>query len=178
MSKDQKKIVKKREIDLEIITKLITAMEENLDTLKKTLFDVSYQRKISSQVSLDGQEKNSQVVEGIFNGEEMVDSQGKKYSVPANYASKSKLVPGDILKLTILSDGSFVFKQIGPVERQKIVGELGQKGGRFQVKAGNKSYNVLQASVTYFKAKVGDKTTIIIPKNQQSNWAVIENIIH
>ncbi|HET7320113.1 MAG TPA: hypothetical protein VFI84_00835, partial [Candidatus Saccharimonadales bacterium] len=44
------------------------------------------------------------VIEGVFDGQNMVGSDGKTYPVPANYASKSKLVQGDILKLTIAED--------------------------------------------------------------------------
>ncbi|HET7630020.1 MAG TPA: hypothetical protein VFK03_01460, partial [Candidatus Saccharimonadales bacterium] len=55
------------------------------------------------------------VIEGVFDGQNMVGSDGKTYPVPANYASKSKLVQGDILKLTIADDGTFLYKQIGPV---------------------------------------------------------------
>jgi hypothetical protein len=34
----------------------------------------------------------------------MQGSDGKKYPVPLNYASKSKLIPGDVLKLRIMKD--------------------------------------------------------------------------
>jgi len=62
----------------------------------------------------------SRVIEGVFNGEGMVGSDGKVYSVPPNYASKSRLVEGDILKLTIKNDGTFIYKQIGPIERRRV----------------------------------------------------------
>src|SRR3990167_9816950 len=52
------------------------------------------------------------IIEGVFDGQNMVGSDGKTYPVPANYASKSKLVQGDILKLTIADDGAFMYKQI------------------------------------------------------------------
>ena len=48
--------------------------------------------------------------EGVFDGQNMVGSDSKTYPVPANYASKSKLVQGDILKLTIAEDGAFLYK--------------------------------------------------------------------
>jgi hypothetical protein len=50
------------------------------------------------------EEPVGKVVEGVFDGQNMVGSDGKTYPVPANYASKSKLVQGDILKLTIAED--------------------------------------------------------------------------
>ena len=63
------------------------------------------------------EETLGKVIEGVFDGQNMVGSDGKTYPVPANYASKSKLVQGDILKLTIAEDGAFLYKQIGPIPR-------------------------------------------------------------
>jgi hypothetical protein len=54
------------------------------------------------------EEVAGKIIEGVFDGQNMVGSDGKTYPVPANYASKSKLVQGDILKLTIAEDGSFL----------------------------------------------------------------------
>ena len=42
------------------------------------------------------------VIEGVFNGKEMVGPDGKLHGMSPNYASKSKLVEGDILKLTVM----------------------------------------------------------------------------
>ena len=58
------------------------------------------------------EEPIGKIIEGVFDGQNMVGSDGKTYPVPANYASKSKLVQGDILKLTIADDGTFMYKQI------------------------------------------------------------------
>jgi hypothetical protein len=122
-------------------------------------------------------EDDAEYVEGVFDGQSMIDAEGKKYPVPANYASKSKLVAGDILKLTIQKDGKFLYKQIGPVERKNVIGILNQEGNHYHVMVNGKKYNVLLASVTYFKAKLGDEVTIIIPANEESDWACIENVL-
>ncbi len=119
----------------------------------------------------------NEYVEGVFDGQTMIDAEGKKYPVLANYASKSKLVAGDILKLTIQPDGRFLYKQIGPVERKTLIGILKQEGNHFHVLANDKKFNVLLASVTYFKAELGDEVTIIIPANEESDWACIENVL-
>lgn len=120
----------------------------------------------------------SRIVEGVFDGMNMVGPDGKQYPVPANYASKSKLVEGDTLKLTILEDGSFVYKQIGPVERDKALGTLTQgDNGDWHILANGRSYRVLLASVTYFKGEVGDEATIVVPKGGDSEWGAVENII-
>lgn len=115
------------------------------------------------------------VVEGVFDGQVMVGPDGKSYPVPANYASKSKLVEGDILKLTIADDGSFIYKQIGPVPRRQIIGTLTQHDGAYYVEANGNEYRILLASVTYFKLGIGDQVTIIIPEdNPGATWAAVE----
>jgi len=107
----------------------------------------------------------------------MTDSKGATYPVPANYASKSKLVPGDVLKLTITEDGKFLYKQIGPVDRKTAIGPLVHSEGQYQVLVDGKAYCVLLASVTYFRAHIGDEITIVIPANEDSKWAAIEAVL-
>lgn len=115
------------------------------------------------------------VIEGVFDGQNMVGSDGKTYPVPANYASKSKLVQGDILKLTIAQDGSFLYKQIGPIPRKQVVGTLKLENGHYFVDVGGKKYRVLLASVTYFKAKPGDQVSVNIPQDEvDAEWAALE----
>ena len=115
------------------------------------------------------------VIEGVFDGQNMVGSDGKTYPVPANYASKSKLVQGDILKLTIADDGAFLYKQIGPVARKQVVGTLKLENGHHFVEVGGKNYRVLLASVTYFKAKPGDQVSVNIPEDDaNAEWAALE----
>ncbi len=115
------------------------------------------------------------VIEGVFDGQNMVGSDGKTYPVPANYASKSKLVQGDILKLTIADDGAFLYKQIGPVPRKQVVGALKLENGHYFVEVGSKDYRVLLASVTYFKAKPGDQVSVNVPENDtNAEWAALE----
>jgi hypothetical protein len=115
------------------------------------------------------------VIEGVFDGQNMVDKKGTVYPVPANYASKSKLVPGDVLKLTVTEEGKFLYKQIGPVERKTVIGPLVYNEGQYQVLADGKAYNVLLASVTYFRAAVGDEVTLIIPMDDKAaDWGAIE----
>lgn len=123
---------------------------------------------------------NKKIIEGVFNGQNMIGSDEKEYSVPTNYASKSKLVEGDILKLTIQNDGSFLFKQIKPVERERLKGELvmDEVTGLYSVLVpDSRKFNVLTASITYFKGEVGDQVTILLPKDKPAQWAAVENII-
>ncbi|MEK7539846.1 MAG: hypothetical protein AAB558_01215 [Patescibacteria group bacterium] len=126
------------------------------------------------------QEAGGQVVEGLFDGQNMAGPDGKVYNVPANYASKSKLVEGDQMKLTISRDGSFLYKQIGPVERTRVKGTLtredGGNGYVMKTESG-RAYKVLLASVTYFKGQVGDMAVAFMPEHGQSAWAAVEHII-
>lgn len=123
------------------------------------------------------EEDNVKIIEGVFDGQNMIGPNGKNFPVPANYASKSKLIPGDVLKLSISENGNFVYKQIGPVEREKITGPLTREDGQYKVIANGKTYKVLLASVTYFKAEIGDDVTLVIPAHEESEWGAIENVI-
>lgn len=121
------------------------------------------------------EETLGKVIEGVFDGQNMVGSDGKTYPVPANYASKSKLVQGDILKLTIADDGSFLYKQIGPIPRKQVVGTLKLENGHYFVDVNGKNYRVLLASVTYFKAKPNDQVSVNLPEDDSTaEWAALE----
>lgn len=123
--------------------------------------------------------KAQKVVEGVFDGEQMIGSDGKTYSVPSNYASKSRLVEGDIMKLTVRKDGTFLYKQIGPMERRRVVARLAwdSSSSSFVALSGDHVWKVLTASVTFFKGQEGDKVVLLIPKHNPSVWAAVENIV-
>ena len=170
--------------------KLLANIKENNDKLIEILSFLAPSEMDDtigiSQIgeSLEGKEdlednnQEGKIIEGVFDGENMIGPDGKQYSVPANYASKSKLVEGDILKLTITPKGTFVYKQIGPIERIRVVGNLEKEsGGGFLVRSEGKQWRVLPASITYFKGNPGDETIILIPKSGESKWAAVENIV-
>jgi hypothetical protein len=124
------------------------------------------------------EEEPDNVIEGVFDGENMIGPDGKEYSVPANYASKSKLVEGDMLKLTITDRGAFVYKQTKPVERRRIIGQLEKdEEGNYVVLGDQRKWKVLTASITYFKGNSGDKAVILIPIAGDSQWGAVENVI-
>lgn len=152
---------------------LIQEAETSIGAAKELLFSLIGE---DVQISSSAKEENiGKVIEGVFDGQTMVGPDGKGYPVPANYASKSKLVQGDILKLTIADDGSFIYKQIGPIPRKQVIATLSQRDGNFYATVGSNEYRVLLASVTYFKAKQGDQVSIIIPEDDEDvEWAAIE----
>lgn len=152
---------------------LIQEAETNLAAAKELLISVIGEDEITPHGSPD--EVAGKVIEGVFDGQSMIGPDGKTYPVPANYASKSKLIEGDILKLTIADDGGFIYKQIGPVARRQIIGTLVQHDGAYYVEAGGREYRVLLASVTYFKARMGDQVSIVVPEdNREATWAAVE----
>ncbi len=161
------------EKELEKVKRLLDRAEADIREAKSALFTADLASKAKGLLSSEGQ-----AVEGVFDGVAMIGDKEKSYQVPANYASKSKLVTGDVLKLTILDDGSFVYKQIGPVKRTKLVGNLIEiDSGKYVVRVDENEYRVLPASVTYFKANTGDKLTILVPEDKVSEWAAVENIL-
>jgi hypothetical protein len=153
---------------------LITEAETSLAACKELLLSIVGDEVNTTQVSKD--ETLGKIVEGVFDGQNMLGSDGKNYPVPANYASKSKLVQGDILKLTITEDGSFMYKQIGPIPRRQLIGTLRLEGGHYFVDTQEKSYRILLASVTYFKAKPGDQVSVNVPEDESTivEWAALE----
>lgn len=117
------------------------------------------------------------IIEGVFDGQNMIGSDKRMYPVPPNYASKSKLVQGDILKLTITDEGSFIYKQIGPVPRHSTVGVVAFDEGQYKILAEGKSLRILMASVTFYKLEVGQRVTVLLPDGIDAEWATLDNIL-
>jgi hypothetical protein len=171
--------------NLALIAQMIESAEKNIQSAKQLLRDLMGGRtssvdmaEIAKRASGLSVSEGGKIIEGVFDGQNMIGPDGKQYPVPANYASKSKLVEGDILKLTIADDGSFIYKQIGPIERRKVLGMLTQdEKGEYRVIAEGKSFKVLLASLTYFKAEPGDEVTIVLPKDRDATWGAVENVI-
>lgn len=155
---------------------LLQEAEVNLAAARELLISVAGDELQSlSPRATTGDAPVGKVIEGVFDGQKFIDADGKEYPVPVNYASKSKLVEGDILKLTIADDGRFIYKQINQIERKQIIGTLTQHDGTYYVEAGGKEYRILLASVTYFKLLEGSQVTIIVPSdNPDATWAAVE----
>ncbi len=164
---------------LAAVKSMIDAAETSINSAKQILSELIGDKpvKIDYTIAAKTLKMSDNIIEGIFDGQNMIGPDKRAYPVPANYASKSKLIQGDVLKLTIQPDGTFLYKQIGPTERKTLIGRLGFDDNQYSVVADNKIYKVLLASVTYFHAEVGDKVTIVVPAKQESEWAAIENLL-
>ncbi len=170
---------------LALLKEMLDSAESNIRSAKQIMLELTGANgsqnhvygKMAEELNPIAEEGEDSIVEGVFNGTNMIGNDKKDYPVPANYASKSKLIPGDVLKLTIKEDGTFLYKQIGPAERKRVIGILTFEDGQYKVIANGKAYKVLLASVTYFKAEVGDKITLTIPATEESEWGTIENVL-
>lgn len=173
---EQKKII--------AIKDFIESAEKSIKNAKKLLAELLKDENIDlNELSLDTswlsdyRSDDSKIIEWVFTWEEMLWSDGHRYPVPSNYSSKSKLVQWDKLKLTIDWLWKMLYKQIQPIERETRVWLLVKENWKFQVVAEWKTYNVLTAAVTHFKAEVWDSLTVILPLWKPATFAAIEAVI-
>ena len=170
---------------IQAIKDFIISAEKSIRNAKKILSDVLGEEAMDLEAPIDldtgglhsyksGQDK---IIEGVFTGEEMLGSDSHKYPVPVNYASKSKLVQWDRLKLTIDPTGRMLYKQIMPIERETKVWLLAKDNSKFIVVCDGITYNVLTAAVTHFKAEIWDSLTVVVPLGKEATFAAIEAVI-
>ena len=167
------------------IRDFIDTAEKSLKNAKKLLAEVLKDENIDLSANLDLDTKGlskyesgeSKIIEGVFTGEEMLGVDNNNYLVPVNYASKSKLVQGDRMKLTIEGSGKMLYKQIKQIERDTKVGLLTQDKGKYQVVSDWVSYDVLTAAVTHFKCEIGDTVTVLIPAGKDATFWAIEAVM-
>jgi len=164
-----------------ILENIQTNIKKALELIRTGQVDEELLKESLKSSGLGLEESDAQtVIEGVFNGQAMVGSDGKEYLVPPNYASKSKLIEGDLMKLTITHNGSFVYKQIGPTDREQLIATLTKNDSTSEYYAlteDGKKWKLLNAAVTYFHGKPGDKVVIVVPKGGKSTWAAVENLI-
>lgn len=173
--------IKDSNIPIDSIRKKLYDLQTQLNEIIRTVDALSSasqtQTTQSSEVYLPPQElSQGMIIEGVFTGNKMMGSDGKEYEISPNYASKSKLVEGDFLKLTITPHGKFFFKQIGPVTRTTVVGEAWYDTDLRQwfVIHNQNRYKLLLACATFYKLVPGQMVTILIPEGGGNTWTTIE----
>lgn len=178
---DQKLDVEKIKSQLYTMKDEIDSILRQLDGSDTTISVASNTAHITNDPKADTQTTSAgdKIIEGVFNGEKMIGSDGNEYAVPPNYASKSKLVEGDIMKLTLTPTGRFIYKQIGPIPRKRIIGELvfDTEKQLWYVRVDGKDYKILTASVTFYKGKPGDEAIILVSEADDSTWGAVDNIM-
>jgi len=157
----------------------IYQIKDQLDQILRKLNKGQTDKLNKDNPDITIKDRGERIIEGVFNGLMMIGSDGKEYAVPPNYASKSKLVEGDIMKLTFAPNGRFIYKQIGPISRKRIIGILSFDEERqlWNVLHENKKYKVLTASVTFYKGKPNDEAVVLIPQENDCDWCAMENVI-
>jgi hypothetical protein len=163
---------------IQALREMVLNAERTIQGAKAMLLQLEGKKKLGRPKKSENAEDGGRVIEGTFDGQLMLGTDGKQYPVPANYASKSKLVEGDLLKLTITPEGSFLYKQIGPLPRKHAIGVISQdENGNYYAVADGRAYRILLASITYFKAAPGDEVALVLPRDLDASWGAIENII-
>ena len=174
---------KQKPQNADLLRKILKQIQTNVGAALQLLEDggASHARIASLVTAADPRADMSgaKTIEGAFDGQKMVGEDGQTYLVPPNYASKSKLVVGDRMKLVITVGGNFIFKQIGPVERDRVVCRLALDpvSKQYVVTAGERQWKVLTASVTYYRGEPGDEVVALLPKGQETSWAAVENVV-
>lgn len=167
------------------IRDFIDTAEKSLKNAKKLLKEMLDEEHINLDADLDLDTKwlhkydsgKDKIIEGVFTGEDMMGADNNHYPIPVNYSSKSKLVQGDRMKLTIDASGKMLYKQIKQIERETKIGLLTQDKGRYQVVSDGKAYDVLTAAVTHFKAEIGDSVSILVPAGKEATFGAIEAVM-
>lgn len=172
-------LIEHMESDLKKIKAIAAKLQSGRSSLKSAK-DGAIQQAASAIVSTpEDEDPNVKVVEGIFDGYFMIGSDMKKYPVPMNYSSKSKLIQWDQLKLRIMSDGSLKYKVTKPADRKFVKAVIVKhEDGRFQaMDDAKKLYNLNQAAVTFFAGEAGNEASIIVPLDDKADYAAIEAIV-
>lgn len=164
---------------LQQLRAMIHSMKDQLDAMLRLVNGEQVAHMAAHYPDREITPTGEHIIEGVFNGQKMVGQDGKEYLVPPNYASKSKLVEGDLMKLTITNRGSFIYKQIAPIERKRLMGELlyDDTTHQWSVLAEGKTYKILTASATFYKGKPGDNVVFLVPKDGASAWGAVEHIM-
>jgi len=154
---------------------------KNAKKLLKEVLDESWVDLKDMTIDTSGlksyESEDNKIVEWVYTWDEMLGSDWHKYPVPANYASKSKMVQWDKLKVTIEPNGKMMYKQIAPIEREVKIWLLTKDKDKFQVVVEWDVYNVLTAAVTHFKAQIWDNISILVPKWLSATFAAIEAVL-
>ena len=190
---NKEEMMQKHQQMVQFIQNLLGSMENDMKRIKLALNQLAKfdpedpesvehkdaEQTMGSEELKSYSEENAEVVEGKFDGYFMIGSDQKKYPVPMNYSSKTKLVPWDFLKLKILEDGKFIYKLIQPVERKHIRAVLSKTDDNkfIAITDDGKNYFLNQAAVTFFKGKSWDELYILINDKEEMSFAAIEAII-
>lgn len=171
-------LVSKIELDLKKVRYIIEKIK-NWDNNIEDLNDDSKLQELASRLLSYDDEDTTKVIEWVYDGYFMIGSDEKKYPVPLNYSSKTKLVPWDVLKLRIMQDWKLIYKLIWPCQKKYIKATLtkAEDSKYYAITDEWETYYLNQAAVTFFKWKPGDELSIIVNAEWTWTYAAIEAVI-
>jgi hypothetical protein len=176
----------------ESILSLIEVAEKNLKNAREMLQGITQEQGI--KVTTDSTTKPTpprrsqdeaealEVVEGYFDGENMIGDNGQIYPVPQNYASKTQLVIGDRMKW-IMTSYREIFKLIQPAARRRVTGTFTIEGDSYIVLVDEfpAPVKILKASATYaiknLSLSIGDAVAIYIPQDATPVWGAFISVV-
>ncbi len=180
----------KKKLILPVILDLVSKTENNIARIKLLIKKLENWDKEISDLDLDDillwisklnkplESGFETIIEGIFDGNNMIWVDNKKYVVPSNYSSKSKIIQWDNLKLKISSEGNMIYKVILQVNRKNIKWLI-TKNDDWKFVAlwdDEKIYNLNQAAVSFFHGKPWDEAILIINSDKKCDYAALESI--
>lgn len=148
---------KKTQNDIQRINQALSAAISSINLAKSLLKDIDGTSSRIDTREIDG-------IVGVFDGKDLVTESGERLEVPVNYASKSKIVFGDTLKM-VEDDGKKLFKQIERVKRLTKTGIISKQGGEMVVVTGDGTYKILQVAVEFYKLTEGGQVQVLVPEN-------------
>ena len=111
--------------NLALIAQMIESAEKNIQSAKQLLREMmggkaDFSNNFTKKAQVLSVSEGGKVIEGVFDGQNMIGPDGKQYPVPANYASKSKLVEGDVLN----TNRTFLTFELEDLIRQPLASGL------------------------------------------------------
>jgi hypothetical protein len=171
------------------ILNLIEIASNNIQTARTLLSSLATESgiKVTGEIRTPGtsstdEDSALEVVEGFFDGENMIGDNGQIYTVPPNYASKTQLVIGDRMKWILTKDRE-VYKLILAAPRERVTGTFAIEGEHYVVlvDAYPTPIKILKASATYAIKNLGltqgDEVAITIPKDTTPTWGAFNTVL-
>jgi len=172
------------------ILSLIEIAENNLKNAQTLLKQLAEEKgykatsgmKATTRPSSNAESNALEVVEGYFDGENMIGDNGQIYPVPQNYASKSQLIIGDRMKWMLTPERE-IFKLIQPASRERVTGTFSIEGDSYVVLVDTyaEPIKILKASATYamknLGLQVGDEVVLIIPQGVTPTWGAFSSVV-
>lgn len=173
-------LIQKIKADISKLETFLILDDANLEvlSLKQETYDIPNQTNAFAHQSREYEEEGVKVIESVYDGYFIAGPDGRKYPVPLNYSSKTKLIGWDMLKLKIMSDGSLVYKLIWQAPRKHLKATISRDtdGKYIAITSDHQKYYINQAAITFYKAQVWDEVAIIV-NEQWHDHAALEAIL-